>query len=184
MTCVTRNATNYLITQKLPVGMRWLGLRVVHPALSAQDIAALTASIVVKAFQKNWENDKVAAMFAQAVFDGDGVPGPNNRDQIPGTEFAIDFKYTGLDMPVGDKWAQIPRLQVTAYRPITLASGLQYYPLPSEEKDQCRGVLELTMEHGTVLITAHKGWIGSNEIVEYLRKQFEAAVSNKGGDGE
>lgn len=178
------NDLKYQITEKLAVGLALLNphpmrslynsaLVVEHPALSAQDLAALAAYTVVEAFQKNLDERQVHARIAQAVCDGDGVP---SDGVLPlDCEFIVGIEYASFDIWVGDKTIQIPRIKLTAYRPMWV-DGIAYPPNENHMQKQCRGCLELTISHGMVLVTENKGWLGSNEIVAYLRSAFDAAV--------
>ena len=180
------NDLKYQITEKLPVGLALLNtspdrslynstLVVEHPSLSSQDLAALAAHIIVTAFQKNLSEREVHALIAASICDGDGVP---SDGILPArTEFVVGVQYAAFDMQVGDKWIVIPKIKLTAYRPVDC--GPVFGPRPPftyEMANKCRGCLELTLSHGMVLVTESKGWLGSNEIVAYLRKSFDAAV--------
>ena len=180
----TNGDLKYKITDRLAVGIGLLlpdsdslydvSLTVEHPALSSQDFAALGATLVVVGFQKGWDDRKMAAMFASKVCDGDGVP---SMGELPAnTEFIVGVEYTSYKMPIGDKQVIIPRIKMTAYRPVLDEDGDLVPPDTEEMENKCRGVLELTIRHGTLVIKEHRGWLGSNEIVAYLRKTFEAAV--------
>lgn len=189
----TNGDLKYQITDKLAVGLAWLNpgpsgslydaaLTVDHPALSSQDCAALAATLVVMGFQKGWTAGQISAQFAKAVCDGDGIP---SAGALPtDTEFIVGVEYASFDMSVGDKRVRIPKIKMTAYRPVDGPaldfddnSTELFAPDTLEMDSKCRGVLELTISQGTLLITEHRGWLGSNEIVAYLRKSFEAAVS-------
>jgi hypothetical protein len=179
------NDLKYRITDKMPVGIALLygdvrrslynsALVAEHPALSSQDFAALAAATVVTAFQKNMDDRKVMALFAAAVYDGESSPSTGTLPMD--TEFIVAVEYSSTSELVGDRWITIPTLRLTAYRP-TCVDGGKYPPVTAERINACRGALYLTISQGMVLVTKHKGWLGSNEIVDYLRKSFDAAVA-------
>lgn len=193
----TNGDLKYQITDKLAVELAWLNpgptgslydaaLTVDHPKLSSQDIAALGATLTVMGFQKGWNAGQMSAQFAKAVCDGSGIP---SAGALPmDTEFIVGIRYSSFLMPVGDKKVTVPRIEMMAYRPVE-GPALDpdddntelYAPDAFEMGAKCRGVLELTIHQGTLLITEHRGWLGSNEIIAYLRKSFEAAVATKPG---
>ena len=183
-TSFSNNDLKYQITDKLSVGIALLygdvrrslynsSLTAEHPGLSSQDMAALAAGIVVTAFQKNLPDQQVMALFAATVFDGDSAPSTGSLPMD--TEFIVAVEYSSESELVGDRWITIPTISLTAYRPI-LQGGQKYPPCTTDLLNTCRGSLTLTISQGMVLVTEHKGWLGSNEIVDYLRNSFEAAV--------
>lgn len=166
-------------SNKLPVMLAWhnpgvdrslynIAVGAEHPNLSAIDIAALAAQLVVESFQKGYYDRQTSARFAQLVFDGDATPWAGGKLHA---ERVIGFECACRSLPVGDKSIRVPRLRITAYSPV---QGLP--PHPEEYAEAFLGDLVLTLEHGTLIVTEATGWIGSQEVIAYLRKQFDAAV--------
>lgn len=182
------NDLKYQIDEKLRVHVRLLPkhnpfntlntyeLAVRHDSLSAQDIAALLAHIAAQGFNQKWNGQKITAMLSKLLFDGTGLPvspGPI----YPETEFIIAIHAELDSVKVGDRIVTMPRLRAVAYRPVEEEFGRELYtPGPHLLSTQCRGVLDLSIWQGMLVVNEHRGWLGSNAVVAWLQEQFDAAI--------
>lgn len=187
----TPSDLKYQIDEKLRVNMRLLpmnnphntlhysNLSVRHDEISAVDIAALLALTATAAFNDQLTPDAVNAKLSKHICDGQGVTltsGPLD----PGTEFVVAIHTNFKLQQVGDKGIWLPTVKAVAYRPHVDDSSITkelYVPVPPLFDKHCRGVLELTVWQGTLLIQQSRGWLGSNQIVDWLREHFDAALA-------
>ena len=159
-------------------------LAMITPVAHPRDLAEMMADylIALRANRAHKPEEAVrlfAAGFLSACAFHKNLQ-PVDPHFIPsGTDFLIDMSYSFETVQVGDIKLGEPKLTVTAYRPIE-ADYPNFGTFPSNDEEfatQCRGVLSLRFERGVLLIEKAKGWIGSNETIEYLRDKYSAAVA-------
>ncbi len=160
-------------------------LAMITPIAHPRDLAEMMADYLI-ALRANraYKPEEAVRLFAAGFLSACAFHKnlqPVDPHFIPfGTDFLIDMSYSFDVIKVGDIKLGEPKLTVTAYRPIETDTNLNFGKFPTNDEEfaaQCRGVLSLRFERGVLLIDKAKGWIGSNETIEYLRDKYSAAVA-------
>jgi len=147
---------------------------------SASTLAILFADILVKAFNTQEASyPQVARKFARNVFDQNETV-PTLCLAPPSVDFMVRAYYKTQFVYVGDRRILRPTITIVAARPINYTQGDKRYvrfPGDSDFADYCRGVLEITIKEGMLVVERASGWVGSNAVLGILRKTFDAAVA-------
>ncbi len=164
----------YQIDEKLPVVIEYERSPIPGSAkCSAMDVVALIGTVLIDAYRGSYDHNRIAAKFANKLFDGDTIP---LDSFIPdNTEFCIRVFTEINTTPVGDKTINVPTITAIVYRPVE-DFGHKFYPGLSERGNTCRGSITMTMTCGVIHILKRSGWLGSNELMDYLRKTVDAAI--------